>query len=142
LAAVALLGLAGTLASCAGSEVGNEEAERVAVRWLQAMQASNVRAACRLMDARNHAPHAEYPHWSRARNCQEKWLHSDNTPLSWKPKPNAVSIWGDPHPKVLGVDIEGNSATVVVDGLGGEGRPVWLRREHRHWLVDGVEYPI
>jgi hypothetical protein len=140
--AVALLGLAGALSSCGGSDAGSKEAERVAVRWLEAMQASNVKAACRLMDAENHAPHQEYPNWSPARNCQEMWLHSDNTPLSWKPKPNAVSIWGDSHPKVLAVDIEGDSATVVVDGLGGEGRPVWLRKERGHWLVDRVEYPI
>lgn len=142
MAAIALLGLAGVFASCAGSEAGSEEAERVAVRWLKAMQSSDVKAACRLMDAENHAPDREYPSWSPARNCQERWLHSDNTPLSWKPKPDAVSIWGDSHPEVLEVDIEGDSATVVVDGLGGEGRPVWLRREHGRWLVDGVEYPI
>jgi hypothetical protein len=142
MAAVALLGLAGTLASCGGSGAGSEQAERVAVRWLQAMQASDVKLACQLMDARNHAPHTEYPSWSPARNCQEVWLHSDNTPLSWKPKPNTISIWGEDHPKVLGVDVEGNRATVFVDGVGGNERPIWLRKERGHWLVDGASYPI
>ena len=135
-------GLAGAFASCGGSDAGGEEAERVAVRWLKAMEVSNLKAACELMDAENHSPPAEYPSWSPAKSCRERWLHSDNTPLSWKPKPNTVSIWGEDHPRVLKVDVEADRATVFVEGVGGNERPVWLRKEHGRWLLDGASYPI
>lgn len=105
------------------------------------MADSDVKTACRLMDAENHSPHSEYPDWGPAKNCQEMWLHSDNTPLDWKPKGNVISIWGDSDPQVLSVAIEGNQATVYVKGIGQE-RPVWLRKERGRWLVDRVEYPI
>jgi hypothetical protein len=142
MSAVALLGLLAVLASCGGSETGGREAEAVAVRWLKSMAASNVGAACRLMDAENHRRRPEHPRWSPAKNCEETWLHSDNTPLGWRPKPQAVAIWGESHPEVLEVTVEGDRATVVVDGVGDSGRPVWLHKERGRWLVDGAEYPI
>lgn len=139
-AAVALM-----FASCGGTaaepQAEKHDARRVAVVWLKAMAESEIRKACRLMDAENHAPHKGYPNWSPAKNCQALWLHSDNTPLDWKPSKTAVSIWGDPHPKVLRVAIDGNQATVYVEGVDQE-RPVWLRNEHGQWLVDHTEYPI
>lgn len=139
---VALAGLAAALVSCGGSDAGGKEAERVAVRWLKEMAEGNVRAACQIMDAENHRRHSEFPNWSPAKSCQEHWRHSDNRPLAWKPSPGTVSIWGDDHPEVLKVDIEGDEATVLVDGVANEGRPVWLRKEHGRWLVHGDEYPI
>jgi hypothetical protein len=142
----ALVGITAALASCGGpekaSEAEGQEAERVAVRWLKAMADSDIKAACRLMDANNRPRRPEHPNWSPAKSCQEGWLHSDNTPLNWEPKPNVISIWGESQPKVLDVVVDGDGATVVVDGLGGEGRPVWLKKERGRWLVDGVEYPI
>lgn len=135
--------LAAAVSSCGVSAASSEEAEALAVRWLKAMAASNVKSACVLMDAENHSPYPEHPDWSRAKDCQEMWLHSDNTPVNWKPKPNAVSIWGNDHPKVLRVGIDGDRATVIVEGAGLRlGRPVWLRRENGRWRVDGAEYPI
>ena len=140
LAAVAL-----TLASCGGSSSGSateqREARLVAVSWLKAMADSDIKTACRLMDAENHSPHSGYPNWSPAKNCQELWLHSNNTPLDWKPSDTAVSVWGDSNPKVLRVTIEGNRAIVYIVGIDQE-RPVWLRKEHGRWLVDHAEYPI
>jgi hypothetical protein len=134
------------LASCGRSTGGSaeeqREARRVAVTWLKAMADSNVKVACGLMDAENHASHPEFPSWSPARNCEERWLHSDNRPLRWKPSPDAAFIWGDSDPKVLEVQIEGDRATVLTEGVGDEGRPVWLRKEHGHWLVNAAEYPI
>jgi hypothetical protein len=54
-----------------------------------------------------------------------------------------VSIWGDPHPKILKVTIDGNQATVVDDDAAlSEGQSVWLRREGGRWLVDGDGYPV
>ena len=121
-------GLGGALVSCGGSNAGSDEAERVAVRWLKAMAGSELKAACQLMDAENHSPPAEYPSWSPTKSCQERWLHSDNTPLSWKPRPKMVSIWGEDHPRVLKVDVESDRATVFVEGVGDSERPVWFRR--------------
>ncbi len=142
--AFALAGVALTITSCGGSTAPSAdqlEAQHVAVRWLGLMQGGDIAAACKLMDAENHNPHAEYPNWSPAKNCEEMWLHSDNTPLAWKPNPNAVTIWGASEPKVLEVTVDGDQATVFIDGAAMR-RPVWLRKEHGHWLVDGVEYPI
>jgi hypothetical protein len=42
---------------------------------------------------------------------------------------------------VLEVDIDGDKATGRVEGAG-QGRPLWLRKEHGRWLVNRVEYPI
>jgi hypothetical protein len=132
--------------SCGGaageSPAEKRDARRVAVAWLKAMAEADIQKACRLMDAENHSPPAEYPSWSPAKSCWERWLHCDNTPLSWKPKPDTVSIWGEDHPRVLKVNVEGDRATVFVDGIGGNERPVWLRKERGHWLVDGASYPI
>ena len=86
------------------------------------MANSDIKMACRLMDAENHSPHSGYPNWSPAKNCQEMWLHSDNTPLSWKPRANVIGIWGDSHPRVLAVAIAGNQATVYVKGISQDGR--------------------
>jgi hypothetical protein len=140
--AIAFAVFAGVFVSCGGSSAGAREAEHAAVRWLKAMATSDLKTACELMDAENHSPTAEYPSWNPAKSCRVRWLHSDNTPLSWKPKPHTVSIWGEDHPKVLRVDIEGDRATVFVNGIGGNERPVWLRMEHGHWLVDGASYPV
>jgi hypothetical protein len=133
------------LVSCGGSPdedtAEQREARRVAVSWLKAMADSNIKTACRLMDAENHRPHPEYPDWSPAKNCQEMWLHSDNTPLNWKPKDSVISSWGDSDPQVLSVAIEGDRATVYVKGIGQQ-RPVWLQRERGRWLIDRAEYPI
>lgn len=142
---VALVGIAATLASCGGSgtgaKPGGREAERVAVKWLKEMADSDIKAACRLMDAENHESHPGHPNWSPAKNCQERWLHSNNTPLNWKPKPGVISIWGDSNPKVLEVVVEGDRAIVFVKGIG-QRRPVGLRRERGRWLVEEAEYPI
>jgi hypothetical protein len=143
---LALVLLAATaLVSCGGSagasQAERREARHVAVSWLEAMSESDIREACRLMDADNHRSHPDYPQWSPAKNCEEQWLHSDNTPLDWKPKPDAISIWGESSPRVLKVILEGDEGIVKVEGIGME-RPVWLRREHGRWLVDSVEYPI
>lgn len=141
----ALAVLAATLASCGGSgavsEAENREAERVAVKWLKEMADSNIKAACRLMTTGNHSRHPGHPHWSRAKNCEETWLHSDNTPVDWKPKRGVISVWGDSDPKVLGVSIQGDRLAVWVEGIGQE-RPVWLRKEHGRWLVKEAEYPL
>jgi len=140
LAAVAL-----AFASCGGvageSPAEKRDARRVAVAWLKVMAQADIKKACRLMDAENHSPHQGYPNWSPAKNCQELWLHSNNTPLDWKPSDTAVSIWGDSRPRVLTVTIEGNQAIVYIEGIDQE-RPVWLRKEHGRWLVDHAEYPI
>ena len=134
--------LAVAFASCAGSGAAGDEAEQVAVKWLKAMAASDAKSACQLMDAENHRRYSEYPSWSPAKSCQEKWLHSDNTPLDWKPKPDALFAWGEAHPKVFEVKVYGNRATVVVGAAGNAGQPVRLRKEGGRWLVDGTEYPI
>jgi hypothetical protein len=133
------------LASCGGStgESGEtqHEVRGVAVSWLEAMAESNIRTACRLMDAQNHRAHSGHPQWSPARNCRETWLHSDNTPLEWKPKAGVISVWGDSSPKVLGARVTDDKAVVWVKGIGQE-RPIWLHEEHGRWLVDRAEYPI
>jgi hypothetical protein len=111
------------------------------VSWLEVMFRSDIQDACRLMDAENHRSNPDYPQWSPAKNCQERWLHSDNTPLDWKPRPDVISLWGESSPRVLKVLLEGDEGTVMVEGYGQE-RPVWLRKEHGRWLVNRVEYPI
>ncbi|MBS1893647.1 MAG: hypothetical protein JST59_20290 [Actinobacteria bacterium] len=93
------------------------------------------------MDAENHKPHPHHQNWSHAEDCRRRWLHSDNTPLDWKPKPGVISIWGDWNPEVLEVVVEGAKATVFVAGVGMK-RPVWLVSEGGDWRVDGAEYPI
>jgi len=140
--AIAFACLATPLSSCGGADAGELEAEHVAVKWLKAMAASDVKTACRLMDAGNHRIPPPYPNWSPAKSCREGWLHVDHTPLQQKPKRGVLGGWGDPHPKVLDVVIDGSRATVVVEGLVGEDRPVWLRKEDGRWLVDRVEYSI
>jgi hypothetical protein len=142
LAAGSLVALAAIFAACGETATGDQQAERVAVQWLRAMASSDVETACRLMDADNHPRYPEHPHWGPAKSCREMLLHGDNTPLSWKPRPNVVSILGESHPEVLEVVVDGNRATVVVDGLGDEGRPIWLQEERGRWLVDRAEYPI
>ncbi len=116
-------------------------AERVAVRWLEAMGHGEIRAACLLMDVENHRSHPDRPNWSHAEDCRQRWLHSDNTPLGWKPKPGVISIWGDWDPEVLEVIVDGGKATVFVAGAGTK-RPVWLVSEGGHWRVHEVGYPI
>ena len=140
--AIAFAVFAAVFVACGGPSADDREAKHVALQWLKAMATSDLKVACELMDAENHSPPAEYPSWNPAKSCRERWLHSDNTPLSWKPKPNTVSIWGEDHPKVLKVDVEGDRATVFVDSIRGNERPVWLRREDGHWLVDGASYPV
>jgi predicted small lipoprotein YifL len=117
------------------------EARQVAVRWLKEMGAGRIVPACRLMDASNHQALRGHPHWGPAKDCEEHWLHSDNTPLDWKPKRGVISIWGDADPEVLGVHLDGREGAVVVAGAGTK-RPVWLTREGGRWLVRSVEYPI
>jgi hypothetical protein len=142
---VALAVLTATLASCGGSgatsEAENREAEHVAVKWLKEMADSDIKAACRLTTAYSHQHFPGHPNWSSAKACQEMWLHSDHTPLNWKPKRGVISVWGDSDPKVLNVFIEGDSAAVWVKGIA-QGRPVWLRKQHGRWLVKDAEYPI
>lgn len=145
LSSLVFVAVALALASC-GAAAGESPAEkrdarRVAVVWLKAMAEADIKKACRLMDAENHSPHQGFPNWSPTKNCQELWLHSNNTPLDWKPSDIAVTVWGDSNPKVLRVTIEGNQAIVYIDGVDQE-RPVWLRKEHGRWLVDHAEYPI
>ncbi|HEY2714987.1 MAG TPA: hypothetical protein VGI73_02065 [Solirubrobacterales bacterium] len=146
-ALVILLGLllfAGAVAGCgggSGESASAREAERVTVRWLQAMSRSDVRLACRLTDARYHQVDPEFPRWGPARICRERWLHSDNTPLGWKPKPGVLSIYGEAHPQVLEVVIEGERATVYVQGIG-QRRPLMLRREHGRWLMHEAFSPV
>ena len=111
------------------------------MKWLRVMERSDVKTACRLMDAKNHSRYPEHPSWSSAKNCRERWLHVDNTPVEWKPKRGVLGGWGDSHPRVLEVTVEGDKATVVVQGIG-QGRPVWLVKERGRWLVDEVEYSI
>jgi hypothetical protein len=141
----ALIVLASILTGCGGGSPGDarEEAavERVAVRWLKEMGHGELRAACRLMDAEKHRAIPGHSHWDGAENCRQRWLHSDNTPFNWKPKPGAAEIYGDDDPEVLEVVLEGDEATVYVRGAGTR-RPLWLISEGGRWLVDSVEYPI
>jgi hypothetical protein len=141
----ALAALIAVFASCGGSGTASKAeshaAERVAVKWLKEMADSNIKAACRLTTAYGHQHFPEHPNWSSAKACQEMWLHSDHTPVNWKPKRGVISVWGDSDPKVLNVFIEGDRAVVWVKGIA-QGRPVWLRQQHGHWLVKEVEYPI
>ena len=141
-----LLAVAATLAGC-GSGVSAQTAhseaaaKRVAVSWLQSMGNGDIRAACKLMDADNHHPFPGHPDWSRAEDCRRRWLHSDNTPVDWKPKPGVISIWGEANPNVLEVVLDESHATVLVAGIGSK-RPVWLIDERGSWRVDGASYPI
>lgn len=142
----ALVAVAAALAGCGGggsapTARSEAAAEQVAVRWLEAMGHGEIRAACQLMDAENHKPFPEHPNWSHAEDCRRFWLHSDNTPVDWKPKPGVISIWGTLDPEILEVVVHGGHATVFVAGAGSK-RPVWLVSEGGHWRVDGVEYPI
>jgi hypothetical protein len=56
-------------------------------------------------------------------------------------RPRIAGSAGESHPTVLEVVLEGDQATVYVRGIG-QRRPITLRRERGHWLVDEVEYPI
>jgi hypothetical protein len=113
------------------------------VRWLEEMGHGEIGAACRLMDAGNHRSYPEHTAWSRAEDCRQRWLHSDNRPINWKPKEGRgnIVIWGQLHPEVLGVKVEGDEAIVEVNGVDAR-RPVWLTREDGRWRVDHDEYPV
>jgi len=141
-----LVAVAATLGGCGGgasaqTAQSEAEAERVAVSWLRSMGNGDIRSACKLMDAENHSPFPGRPDWSRAEDCRQHWLHSDNTPVEWKPKPGVITIWGEANPNVLEVVLDGGHATVLVTGIGTK-RPVWLIDERGRWRVDGASYPI
>ncbi len=112
----------------------------VALEWLQAMSDEDLGRACSLMDAKNHRPFGEAR--TPTERCEQRWLHSDNTPPNWKPKPDVLYPWGMNEPRGRKVTVSGDEATVIAVGPSGFKQEVWLRREGGHWLVDGEEYPI
>jgi hypothetical protein len=107
------------MAGCGGSSRGQEEREieENAVAWLKDMNASNIKAACRLMTAFNHHPFPGHPNWSPAKNCAENWLHSDNTPVEWKPKKGVISVWGEPTQRCVAYRSKGIAPFSPSQGL-------------------------
>ncbi|HWB69915.1 MAG TPA: hypothetical protein VG518_08045, partial [Solirubrobacterales bacterium] len=114
---------------------------RVAAAVLEALEEEDVARACELMDAKMHD---DKPGGRGAYDCEQSWLHIDNTPWSWKPTPGAVSEWGTPDVVVKHVYYgDEGTAVVIAHRRGGTlRREVELRNEGGRWLVSRVESPI